>query len=397
MISSAGQRSQGRPEGRPLGIHAGCSSKAYQSDRAKAVDPLHTRYALQSASRELLPREKVATCGRKMIPGGTNSVGLMVTTPEEGKSRASFSGLQCCGSSWLCPVCAAKVSERRRVELSGAVTSWHKQSSLHRVLLVTFTLQHNASEPLADVLSGLKLARAAIVSGRWAQQFKAAHGIAGMVRSLEITHGLNGWHPHLHVLYFVEKAVDIIGFERELSASWRNALANHGRYATYSAGVNVKFSDSELSEYIAKHGREPKKWTVSHEVAKAGSKLARSGGRSPWQILYDYVHGESKVQRLRDARLFITYATHFKGERSLTWSRGLRALLALGAELTDEEIAAKPEEGAYLLASLGPLAWARVLASDARADVLLATGKGRSALLDLLDLLDIDPNWYWLA
>jgi len=356
---------------------------------------IRNRYLLQSAARELLKREKVATCGRHMIPNGTTTIRVNITQVDKRRRSASFGGLLQCGSTWLCPVCSNKISERRREELSRAVERWHNQHPDHRVLLVTFTLQHHAGESLAAIMAGLKQARAALVSGRWAADFRAAYQIVGMVRGLEITYGANGWHPHLHCLYFLRKSPDIIGFEQELSERWRQALASNGRYATWSHGVHVKFSDSELASYIAKYGKEPKQWGVSHETTKGPAKISQKGGATPFQLLYEYATMPAGPERLRYGRLFLTYAAHMKGQRALFWSKGLRQLLALEEELTDEELVKAPELGTSTMAVLGGQAWHHILCHDARADVLLAAGKGKAALARLLQKLGIDPNWYY--
>ena len=76
------------------------------------------------------------------------------------------------------------------------------------------------------------------------------------------------------------------------------------------------------------------------------------------------------------------YAVNFKGQRQLVWSKGLRELLGLEAEKTDEEIAVEEEEDALLLASLSVGAWRVILANDARAEVLQIASAGDVDRLD---------------
>ena len=56
--------------------------------------------------------------------------------------------------------------------------------------------------------------------------------------------------------------------------------------------------------------------------------------------------------------------------RSLYWSNGLRALLAMGEEATDEEVAAVQEDSAKVLAKLDDEQWQAILYTKSEALVL---------------------------
>jgi hypothetical protein len=329
------------------------------------------RFALQSAARDLLPREAVAKCLRAGHPRSDGTWGVDVFYAPA-KSAAHLGGLQLCKSVWLCPVCAAKISERRRVELAGALRTWSEQESTEqrRLLLTTFTLQHNRADELSVIFEGLKRARRLLVSGKAAQAFAASYGIVGMIRSLELTYGENGWHPHLHVLYFFDREVPILPFESAIKARWGQCLESAGRYASWAHGVDVRFSDSDIADYIAKWGKEPK-WTPAHEMTKGVAKIGRRGGRTALQLLSDYLDGDAAA-----GRLWVQYAGALKGERQLFWSRGLRERLGLVAEKTDEEIVEEQEEIAIILASLTLGAWRVVIANDARGELLEVASTG---------------------
>lgn len=343
------------------------------------------RYQLQACARELLPREGVARCMRGVVPrpGGPVQVDVLYAPL---KGAAHYGGLQMCRSVWHCPICSAKISERRREELSTALRTWSEEWSAtdHRLLLVTFTLQHDSSDDLRVVLTALRRARRLLVSGRGAEYLAGEFGVVGMVRALEVTHGLNGWHPHLHVLMFHDRQVPIIPFELAMKERWRQCIATAGRYASWQHGCDVRFSDRDIAEYIAKWGKEPR-WTHAHELAKSVTKSARNGGRTPMQLLADYCDGDQAA-----GRLWLQYAVNFKGERQLCWSRHLRELLGLGIDKTDEEIAEEKEEIAVILASLSPGAWRVVVANDARGELLeIATSNDAIALQRFLDDLGV--------
>ena len=396
MTLSVTNSSQGAPQGAPLGSYAECSSRASQSHAEKRNASYQRRYTLQAASASLLPGERVCDCQRKVIPTQHRSVSVNYQPGEDGKGTASFSGLQQCGSVWVCPVCAAKVSEKRRVEISQAIARWRTIRPEGRMLLITFTLSHHAGEQLEDVLKALKRAREAVVSGRWAAGFKERYHISGMIRSLELTYGVNGWHPHMHVLYFLDEEPNLEGLTAELKLKWSQALETSKRYASYKHGVDVKAGEGYLADYVAKFGKEPKSgWSYSHELAKSNIKQGRGEGLNPWQLLAGYAELGDCDERNRLARLWWEYARAMKGQRQLAWSRGFRELLELGEEKTDEELAESEEAGSITMCYISETGWRYVIANDLRADLLAAAATGeRAALQRIFDVMGFDTLWY---
>ena len=76
------------------------------------------KWALQAEARAILPNERVAHCLRQVVP---IAAGVDVLhSPEH--QVAHYGGLLVCGSVWMCLLCAAKMSERRRDELEQAIT-----------------------------------------------------------------------------------------------------------------------------------------------------------------------------------------------------------------------------------------------------------------------------------
>lgn len=335
------------------------------------------RFAMQSAARELLPREGVAKCLRVSFPreDGTMGVDVLFAPAQQ---AAHLGGLQMCKSVWLCPVCSSKISERRREELSGALRTWLESPAgeVRRLLLVTLTLQHDRWDDLSEVFGALKKARRLLVSGKAAQAFASQYGIVGTIRSLELTYGENGWHPHLHILMFFGREVPILPFERAMIERWTRAVGSVGRYASWQHGCDVRFSDADIAKYVAKWGKEPN-WTPAHELTKGVAKLGRRGGRTAMQLLSDYLDGDGDA-----GRLWLQYACNLKGERQLVWSIGLRDRLGLVEEKTDEEIAMEQPEIAVILASLTMGAWRVVIANDARGELLEVAAGGDPAQVE---------------
>jgi hypothetical protein len=269
-------------------------------------------------------------------------------------------------------VCAAKISERRREELSTAIAAWGGQ-----IVMATFTLQHTASDALAGLLDDLQEGIRKMRSGWGWKKFQEQHGMAGSVRGLEVTHGDHGFHPHQHVLFFVGAGVDVDVFTQQLRDRWMASAARVGRYASPRWGLDVTAASADVAAYVAKWGKEPK-WTAAHELAKAGSKRGRSGSSSMLQLLEWYV----VMGDVQAGRRWREYALAFKGKKQLVYSKGLRVLLGLIAEeKTDQEVVEEAVEDAVVLAQLDVAAWRVVLGNDARAELLTVASSGDPALV----------------
>jgi hypothetical protein len=274
----------------------------------------------------------------------------------------------------MCACCGAKVSERRREDLTAGVDAWPGQK-----VLVTLTLQHDRSDSFAVLLEALLTTCRAMRSGAPWQRIRKRAGYVGSVTSLEVTHGAHGWHPHLHVLFFLDVAPGAAGdvvdtFRRDLQQRWIAILAKLGRYASHLA-IDVRHADKEVAAYVAKFGREPK-WTVAHELAKSASKNARGAGRSLAELLRDY----ALVGDVEAGNLWREAVLHLKGSNQHRWSPGLRARLLPGTvEKTDEELAEEQDDTAILLALLSLHQWRAIVANDARGELLAVARTGDAA------------------
>jgi len=351
----------------PLGTIANLPTIALGSQAAKSSERRLLRFSLQSSARELLPRERVSKCLRAPIPTAASID--VYRSPEF--ATAHLVGLQVCASVWCCPVCSAKVTERRRLDLAAGVGFWREVAGGF-LLLVTFTLRHNLGDSLVAVQAPLLAAFEKLHEGRWWADFSAKHRIYGKVRSLEVTYGASGWHPHIHCLYFLGSGdlPAVNAFEIAIKERWLTLLSKQGRDASWQNGVDVRMSDADIAEYIAKYAKE-KEWTIEHEMTKSPAKIGKFGGRTAFQLLKDYSEGDSA-----SGRLFIQYALTFKGKSQLKWSRHLRSLLQMDVELSDEELAKSMDKDAPLLASLSRKQWAVIVGNDARAELLTVAAAG---------------------
>ena len=91
---------------------------------------------------------------RAPVPGQ----GLASIEVHKGRThgKAFYHGLMACGSVWTCPICAAKIAERRRVELQQALDAAKAKGwGIH---FVTLTVPHGIGDDLHEILGKLSTA-----------------------------------------------------------------------------------------------------------------------------------------------------------------------------------------------------------------------------------------------
>jgi len=303
----------------PLGTIADISSHAQKARRDAAT---LARFDLQNVARKLLPTERVSNCLRAIVP----TENTVLIKHDAAAERAYYSHLRTCDNVWVCPICAAKITERRKVALQKAVSYAYNELKL-TPMLATFTLEHHLGESLASVLASLRDAFRGAFSGRWYANFKEGYGLRGFVRSTEVTYGANGWHPHYHVLLFFESPADTgtAIIKQDIKDRWDAIRKRLQLRGLRNIACDVRDADTDVYGYIAKFGHEAQgqKWTVEHELTKAPSKMASGKGCTPFGFLERFALGDYEA-----GRLFQEYAAVFKRSHQLQWAKGLKSLLA---------------------------------------------------------------------
>ena len=358
----------GAPHARPAAAAAGALGINAKS-HASRMDARFARFALQSVARSILPKSRTAKCLRIRA---YNSDIQVWKHHEHG--TAAFSGLQTCGSVWACPVCAAKVAERRRAELQAAMAA-HRAGN-GAVLLLTLTTPHQRTDNLSELLEG----QAKALTRFWADRAVVAvfkeMGSIGHVRALEVTHGRksaqnNGWHPHYHCLMFCGSGVDLARFDKAQMTDWQVRLYLRWAACCVKSGLpEPSYAHGLKLDDGTKAGNYAAKWGLEDEMTKGHTKKALHG-ETPFDFLRAYLADGTDRQA---AALFQEFAEAFKGRRQLNWSRGLKARFAI-EDASDEELATRAEESAVLLGLIEVEQWRDVLKVDGRAVVLELAAK----------------------
>lgn len=285
----------------PLGNIASNALRTFSAapdGQCQAFSPFRLQAEMRAAG---LLHERSRRCRMRRL---TDRV--QVTIDERG--TPSITGCETCGSVHACPCCAVRIMHERAEQLTYA-TNWWRQEKGGKVYLLTLTVRHQWGSALAPMLAGVSNAFRQLTSGS-NSEWKV--GVKHSVRALEVTHGANGWHPHLHVLLFTDSSLDN-SFVEQLQTRWQSCVvASLGESAKPELEIGCDIRDgSAASEYLQKMGLE---------VASLATKAGTMGNRTPWQLASAALQGDAKARAAWGEYVAATY-----GKKQLTWSRKLRS------------------------------------------------------------------------
>lgn len=254
------------------------------------------------------------------------------------------------------------------------------------MLMGTLTMRHHKGHRLATEWDALADSWASVREARVWRKWRDRLGMVGNLRVVEVTDGSNGWHAHLHLVLLVGREAEdpelLEEFTTWLLEKWARALERHGFPGALDVGQDVHLvsgveAAADLGHYLSKSAPYGTAEAVGRELMGSWTK----GARGVWSTVPAWRLAEEfkATGNVADLERWHEYERASKGRRQVTWSRGLRALLDLDAELSDEAVAAE-EVGTVDLIRLDKHAWSLVLAQP----------WPTSRLLDVLDRKGLD-------
>jgi len=310
------------------------------------------RDRLRDWNQKLTPFVRQQKCGRcrREVAGVELKLGWT--------GVATYTGVVLCGSVWACPACSYTICRKRAEELR-AVLSRHGAIGGGDCML-TLTTPHDLGDALKPMRQHSARGWRFVCSGNPWKRLKARLGIIGFVRGAEVTHGPNGWHPHLHIVVLTRRPLSR-DHQRQLEEyawrRWSKAITKPHKetgkvYRIPLEGIGAKVTQLGREDYIAKLG-------LGDEIASAATKGARAGHRTAFQVLYDIWRANGANQR--DVELWYEYITEMQGCKALTWSAGIRRRYAIPDQTDLELVEADKPEGATVYAFTNQQ-WADVVA-----------------------------------
>lgn len=297
--------------------------------------------------------QRVRNCGRA-VQAGTGNVSLL----RYPSGQMVATGLQSCKSIWACPVCSARVVERRAVQLQKVVETWHQRGG--RVGFLTLTVRHTARQSLSEVWQLVMDSWRRLVGSTAWRTYQKNWGVPlpgrggrvlpriPTVRTVEVTHGRHGWHVHLHLLVFFDGGGDSRARWGAISGSmvalWAEKVRSFGGRVDVSKGTCAELIDPDadasarIGDYLAKavfvgsSDHSAIHWEAAGGRAKTSE---RTGGSTPWELLDAASRGDQKA-----AKLWTVWETESRGRRQM-WINGTLLDLAGLRDTTDAEALAE--------------------------------------------------------
>lgn len=295
------------------------SSKSVFRARSGISRLLFNKYNYEKITREgevlTVPKYRVSFCTNALLP---NVDLIHYQTHDDLSHGHRFGGILSCGSVWHCPVCSSKISQYRAKE----ITNLHQTLTDSRgfsAFMLTLTVSHKKSTPLAESLDVIVKAFTYALNHR---RFKEAFPDFLYVKSLEVTYGKNGWHPHIHALFFMPPFLSVYSpaIKDIFYPLVHSYFTRNGFSGSYKRAVDVVRSFT-AAEYISKFGT-PSYWRSGQELALAVYKEGH-----PFNLV------ESNPEK------FCEYAENFHGRRQLTYSQKIKKIVPDFLRKSDEDVA----------------------------------------------------------
>jgi len=277
-----------------------------------------------------------------------------------------------CGSVWECAPCSFKISARRAAEVLTAINGC--QAAGGSVMLATFTFPHTRNDSAADLVSKLSNAWKLLGQRKSLRSALESFGVHGTIRSLEITWGqANGWHPHLHVLLFVDGAADADGIRARLLPLWQAACVGAGLPLPSDLhGLDVRGGD-RAAGYVAK-------WGLHTEITLASMKKGKGDRYTPWELLAQLDFTGNSRWRF----LWHQYLEAVNRSKQLQWSKGLKRKYQVGEETDDQLATHGGDEDEVLWRQIPAKTWSLVYQRKLIGQVLALAAAGDRLALDSL-------------
>ncbi|MBQ3433951.1 MAG: hypothetical protein IJG24_02770 [Selenomonadaceae bacterium] len=254
-------------------------------------------------------------------PNQTSSGGVHVIT--HGKARrGAFLGLQMCGNSWSCPVCAPIRIAEKRIRVTKLLE--RAKEAGYVGIMVTFTIPHTIRQPAAEVLKNLHEAKH--LYDLWFSNRKflstatraKRYDVAGSICACECKYSYSrGFHFHYHVVYVVRAKdeqkfrADEPIFRRKWQSLTERYKPNYYAYKTEPDGLHISEQLITNGNYIAK------------ELCKTSN-----GKRGRSMEMFELLQTDDP----RDKDIFIEFAAAVRGYARVRCSSRLRQNLAISAE-----------------------------------------------------------------
>lgn len=261
--------------------------------------------------------------------------GLGVDVGKTSTGKLALRGVTYCHNNWACPSCTPRAMMKIATKLKAAYQMLKERG--YEARMVTFTVPHKINYD-KDVIFGSNLNIMLHFLRTTYNSF--LNGTLKHIRSkdcytfqiFEVTHGFQGWHPHIHAIYWLKKNDwnELLEKEADLVKSWHFHCCKIGKKMTADGMIN----QGEYEEitgtlptsqnpgfYISKHTGEVYDYItdgLAQEVTTLHFKEGRRGNLTIWQILDLALKDNDE----KCWKLFIEYALATQGIQRWRFKKG---------------------------------------------------------------------------
>lgn len=271
--------------------------------------------------------KNLALCNKRLVPQIGESETAFLLRNESGETK--FFGQITCKNPWACPHCSTIQMKKYATKIAASIDALNKRGL--KAIMITFTIPHLYFQSCREVTDILYQTWSAAFANSTNKKRKRPFGpinqffreldIKYRIRCAEYTYGANGWHPHFHCLFFVDKNKfdSLLDWEEKVRTHWiknfkkvaENYITRNNLHPNIENVVarlcyniddcqSVKFSidkdgkplETTSSTYIAG-------WTTDKEMTgNVQKKASHNGHYTPYQILEMAMNGDEKMKQL---------------------------------------------------------------------------------------------------
>lgn len=220
-----------------------------------------------------------------------------------------------CNSASACVVCSSRIASARGKWLGDVFNSAVDKG--YTISMLTLTVPHKKGDSLETLMLAME---ASYTNVQGTIAYKDARLLYGayFVRSLEVTYGKNGWHPHFHVAIIHKPGLNWDIYRKEIADAW---CKNIQRDRTVSKKVKIdgvthiqrieitglRAPNEEIAVHILENATNAQRAEYltklsgisSLEFTNSQGKTAKTDGNlNIWQIHGKAVQGWEKARKI---------------------------------------------------------------------------------------------------
>lgn len=245
-------------------------------------------------------------CHRYIIPSVNNNVYIVAKG-----DKSHFNGLTRCSNKWVCPSCSARDMSNFASDLACAIEALKSE---YAAIMITATVPHIKNESFDVVYKRLHSVWRKLIARRSSKRhidgfsrFWRDCGVKYYAYAVETTYGVNGWHPHIHALFWVKRSKlrDVALYEDDMKSRFARFVQEDWR-ATYNDNrvLNVsntnticisKDKDGNIREQLS--SMYVSGWQADHEISgNVQRKASNNGHMSIYQLTVAAYNGDNDAK-----------------------------------------------------------------------------------------------------